>query len=145
MPNICNVPTAGAKVVMRTRYEHCPAHVHAMNSGKNWEIKVFFAYADNDPDHLRIEILKGAPLIAQINEVIDAVEANLDLCRQSWWTIVSDICLINQNVAISPAGVLTKTNVAAGTKVTAARYQSTHRSVAFRGQTLPTWMVGACP
>ena len=53
-----------------------------MNSSKNWEIKVIFAYADNDPDHLRIEIIKGAPLLAQINEVIDAVEANLDLCRQ---------------------------------------------------------------
>jgi hypothetical protein len=116
-----------------------------MNSSKNWEIKVIFAYADNDPDHLRIEIIKGAPLLAQINEVIDAVEANLDLCRQSWWTIVSDICLINQNVAISPTGVLTKTNVAGATKVTAARYQPNHRSVIFRGQALPAWKVGACP
>lgn len=145
MPNICNVPIAQAKVVMRTRDEHCPAHVHAMNSSKKWEIKVFFAYADNDPDHLRVEILKGAPLLKQVNDIIDAVKAHLDRCRQSWWTFVSDICLINQSLTISPTGVLTKTGIAAGTKVTAAQYQPTNRSVAFRGLAMPAWIVGTCP
>ncbi|MCX8521782.1 MAG: hypothetical protein ORN28_09645 [Rhodoferax sp.] len=116
-----------------------------MNSSKKWEIKVFFAYADNDPDHLRVEILKGAPLLKQVNDIIDAVKAHLDRCRQSWWTFVSDICLINQSLTISPTGVLTKTGIAAGTKVTAAQYQPTNRSVAFRGLAMPAWIVGTCP
>ena len=145
MPKTCDVPTAGAKVVMLTRDEHCPAHVHAMNSSRKWEIKVFFAYADNDPDHWTFEIIKGTPLAGQINDVIDAVEVNLNLCRELWWKINSDVCLINKFVAISPFGILTKTSNGTGIKVAAANYLPAGTQVSFRGVASQNWLKGACP
>ncbi len=59
MPKICDAPSAGAKVVLQTRDEHCPAHVHAFDSGQSWEIKVLFAYAGNDIQHLPMKSWRG--------------------------------------------------------------------------------------
>jgi hypothetical protein len=145
MPTICHVSAAGASVVMRPRYEHCPAHVHAVNTSKKWEIKVFFAYADNDPQHLTIDIVYGIPLLAQINSIIDAVAAHLDRCRASWWTIVSDTCLVNQNLTVSADGVVTKTSATTAVKAIAARYEPSNLSVSFIGQASLGWLVGRCP
>lgn len=142
MPKICFVADAAADVVIRTR-DHCDPHAHAID--KKLEIKVFFSLADNDPCHLSVQIVEGKPTLAQINDVIDEVEARAVQCRKRWWEIHKSICLVNQNVAISPAGVLTWVSPPAGTKISMATYSPIHRNVSFGGYGGAAHQIAACP
>ena len=142
MPKICTVMSAAAEVVIRTR-DHCEPHVHGIN--KKWEIKVFFSYADNDPCHLAVKVLKGAPPIAHINDVIDEVDLRLAQCRKRWWEIHKSTCLENQNVTVSPAGLLTWVVPPAGVKVSKAVYSHIHNSVTFVGLAGGAAQTAKCP
>ncbi|HEY4067348.1 MAG TPA: hypothetical protein VGM74_10665, partial [Burkholderiaceae bacterium] len=96
------------------------------------------------PDHLRVEIKAGRPLLGQINDVIDAVDAHLSRCRREWWRAVSTVCLINRTISISSSGILTWSVPPVGVKVQAAQYDPGKNEVKFRARTTDAWQVATC-
>ncbi len=147
MPKICYDAASESTLFIRTRNEHCDAHIHAFNTSDNWEIKVYFSYAANDPVHNKFEIIAGVPKMGQINAVIQATNTHLAQCREDWWKVLSCICLKNQPVSIAANGVLRRepkgaTNVLV---VQRARYIAGTNTVEFKAVGSNTVHVGSCP
>lgn len=143
MPTITYVPSASATIILKTRDEHCPAHVHAISRNNNWEIKILFSYAGNDVQHLTYEILYGIPLRKHVNAVITEVNNSIYLCRKEWWNFFGDVCLINQTLLLKQ-GVVTKKNPPNGPKVLSAKYLPSNQTVIFTNQNSSTVLIGKC-
>jgi hypothetical protein len=147
MPTICYSPAAGANLILRTRDEHCDPHIHAFNKSGNWELRVFFSYADNDLVHNSFDILTGMPMQSQINSVIQSMNAHIDKCRAEWWSAVSSVCLGNKYVTVPASGVLTKqANAGVGIfLIDTAKYLAATKTVEFTVSGSNAIQSGVCP
>lgn len=147
MPKICYNAAAQATLHIQTRDEHCDPHVHAFNTSHKWEVKVFFSYAGNDPEHNTFEILAGRPTMSQINAVIRAMNAQLSRCRQEWWLMLSCVCLKNKMVFVDAGGVLQRTSKGGkhALRIQSAKYIPASNSVQFKSVGSNAVHIGTCP
>lgn len=147
MPKICYEATAQATLSIQTRDEHCDPHVHAFSKSKNWEVKIFFSYAGNDPAHNSFEILAGLPTMSQINAVIGAMNQHLLRCRQVWWSMMSCVCLRNQWISVDGQGVLQRASKGHqhALQIQSAKYMPERNSVQFKPVGSSATHTGTCP
>ena len=101
MGQIATVPSAGAVLFIRTS-DHCPPHLHAANTQRGWEIRIFFSYASIE---IGFNIKWGKPSKAEIAECMEEAWARIDDCRAQWWDTFKTVCLDNKQVEIK-SGVL---------------------------------------
>lgn len=94
---------ANARVDVQTE-DHCPPHVHALNKADRWEAKVEISFIDNRVLLMEVMPLGNVPPGRTLAKLLDDVEANLVLCRQGWWAIYRDTCLVNRWVLVSAKG-----------------------------------------
>ena len=90
----------GADIVVLSRNEHCPPHVHVGQSG--WEARFTFSFCHNGVDLWDVVPDHKAPhesILEALRQVIEA-PANLSKARTLWWAIHSStsvkICLDNK-------------------------------------------------
>lgn len=147
MPKICYNAAAQATLFIQTRDEHCDPHVHAFNTSDNWEVKVFFSYAGNDPVHNTFKILTGRPTMSQIKAVIRAMNAHLLRCREEWWLMLSCVCLKNQMVLLDSRGVLQRTSKSGKHTlwIESAKYIVASNAVQFKALGSNVIHTGTCP
>jgi hypothetical protein len=100
MPYLFNVSSAGAKVIMQTRDEHCEAHVHAINTADGWEAVFEFFYADEDVRLREIRPASATPKKSELEAVMAEIWRNREHCRATWWRITNRTCLENKTVVI---------------------------------------------
>jgi len=118
------------EIVVRTRGEHCPPHVHADCAADKWDARFRFSFLNDEVEYWDTRPRQRAPSLITLNRVGAAVFANLAACRSRWWETMRATCLPNQLVrpirgtleACSPA-------VAGARRVTAASYDPSARVV----------------
>ena len=96
------------EVVVRSRGEHCPPHVHADCSPEGWSarFKFFFTlddvmFWDFQPDNPQRE-----PSASRLDGIGLAISQNLARIRQRWWEVMATTCLENQYVHQTANGLL---------------------------------------
>ncbi len=96
------VMVENAEVVVRTRDEHCPPHVHADCSPEGWSARFKFSFYSDDVEFwdLQPDYPKKPPSRARINKIGQAVFDNLTKIRGRWWEVMGTTCLINQYASI---------------------------------------------
>lgn len=99
-------PGANALVQVRTR-DHCPPHVHAVNSADSWEARVKFSYVDDHVHLLDVTPVANEPRVAIIRRLLADVRDNVEKFRKDWWEAYAKTCLINKWVKVSKGGELT--------------------------------------
>jgi hypothetical protein len=85
-------------VVVRTRGEHCPPHVHADCAAEGWDARFRFSFLDDEVEYWDTRPKHRAPSLATLNRVGAVVFANLAACRRRWWETMRTTCLRNQSV-----------------------------------------------
>ncbi len=85
-------------VVLRTRDEHCPPHVHADCAGEGWSARYRFWFLSDDVQFwdFQPERPHRRPRQATLNEVGQAIYENLPAIRMRWWEVMGTVCLDNQ-------------------------------------------------
>ncbi len=97
--SICTV--RNVRVVVRTRDEHCPPHVHA-ECTDGWDARFKFSYLNNDVDFWDIKPAHGARISASlIQEVGDAIAQHVEQCRTRFWEVLRTTCLVNKSAVVS--------------------------------------------
>ncbi len=81
--------------------DHCPPHVHARHRGDGWIARVRFSFVSSAVELLSIAPLKNSPLQRTVNRLLDEIEAELPVCRRTWWTTRQTTCLANQWAVVS--------------------------------------------
>jgi hypothetical protein len=75
-----------AKLGVYTR-DHCPPHATCRETTGQWVVRISFSFADPTAVGLLSAIpSKSIPGHRVINELINAVQRNLQECRRLWWT-----------------------------------------------------------
>ncbi|WP_207460855.1 hypothetical protein [Azospirillum sp. SYSU D00513] len=88
------------EIVVKTRGEHCPPHVHADCDAEGWSARFKFYFESDDVDFwdLRPRNARKAPQASVLDEVGEAVYRNLVQVRKRWWEVMGTVCLSNQYV-----------------------------------------------
>jgi hypothetical protein len=111
------------EIVVRTRDEHCPPHVHADCASEGWDARFRFSFLDDGVSFWDARPRRNAPSQATINRVGGVVFANLAACRRRRWEARRTTCLENQHVRVDGGGlVLSAPGARASSRVTRASY-----------------------
>ncbi len=81
--------------------DHPPPHVHAVHSGDGWVARFRFSFLSDVTGLYRFRRRGRRPTTAILEQVADAVMANLPACRENWWATHGsrhEIGLINRRV-----------------------------------------------
>lgn len=86
----------GFQVVVLTRNEHCPPHVHV--GANDWEARFQFSFLHNGVRLWDVCPAKNRPTLALLEGVRKALgrPANLRRAREIWWATAKTVCLVNQ-------------------------------------------------
>ena len=86
-------------VMVRTRDEHCPPHLHA-DCRDGWEARYEFSFLS---DEVTFWDIKGSvfPTRATLNGLGMAIVQNLPKIRARWWGLMNTTCLENRFVKVS--------------------------------------------
>ena len=114
------ITVGNVEVVVRTRDEHCPPHVHADCQAEGWSARFTFSFADDDVSFWDFQPKnpKRPPSMHQLDRIGVAVSANLTAVRFRWWQVMRTTCLRNRYV-ITKNGAITMvlpTNAKGGSK-----------------------------
>lgn len=90
---ICSVN--GTDIVIFTRNEHCPPHVHV--SIKNCDLRLEFSFVHNDVRIWDATPDKNMPKLREIERLCVEMKKkdNLSRARKTWLSIIGHICLKN--------------------------------------------------
>lgn len=86
----------GLDIVVLTRNEHCPPHVHV--GAHNWDARFQFAFWHNGVRLWDVVPAREMPSVATLEEIRLAIKqpANLRYAREIWWRFMQRVCLENQ-------------------------------------------------
>lgn len=82
-------------LVILTRDEHCPPHVHV--GGDDWNARFKFSFWHDDVCLWDVEPARNAPreaLLENLRQIL-LKPANLRKARELWWQVLGTICLDN--------------------------------------------------
>src|SRR5271165_682388 len=65
--------------------DHPPPHVHAVHTGEGWVARFRFSFLSDVTGLYRFRRRGRRPTEATLNDVADAIMANLAACRAGWW------------------------------------------------------------
>ena len=130
----------GAVQVFIAAEDHPPPHVHAVHAGEGWAARFRFSFLSDVTGLYRFRRRGRKPTGAMLDEVAEAIMANLPACRESWWSTQGGrhgIGLINRRIETRPieggdellARIALKPPVTA-TEITAASYDPARGKVA---------------
>jgi hypothetical protein len=86
----------GYKVVVFTRDEHCPPHVHVGTA--DWDARFLFSFWHDSVSLWDVGPTQRAPcgrLLEELRQVVKR-RANLRRARECWWISRNTLCLENQ-------------------------------------------------
>lgn len=92
--------------------DHCPPHVTFICAAEQWTARIQFSMTSAHIELMDIKPLKNAPTRLLVNSLMHQTEQNLAVCRSTWWNKQGTVCLDNQMVIRTSAGVV---NVAGAT------------------------------
>lgn len=97
------VMVGNIEVVVRTRDEHCPPHVHADCSPEGWNARFKFDFVSNDVEFWDFQPTnpRKIPSRAKLDAVGEAIFENLMVIRRRWWEVMGTVCLENRYVQIT--------------------------------------------
>jgi hypothetical protein len=89
------VTVGNVEVVVRTRAEHCPPHVHAECAPEGWSARFTFSFIADEVALWDFQPERPArePSRARLNELGLAIYQNLALIRNRWWQVMGTVCL----------------------------------------------------
>lgn len=86
----------GLSLVLMTRDEHCPPHLH-VEGANGWTARFQFSFWHNNAflwDVTPQNAVPGVPLTENLRLMLEA-PANLRRAREKWWGMKSSVCLEN--------------------------------------------------
>lgn len=89
------VTVGNIEIVVRTRDEHCPPHVHADCTPDRWEARYKFNFLDDEVTHWDTTPLHNAPTKATLDKVGASIYGSLAKIRKRWWQVMGTTCLEN--------------------------------------------------
>ena len=95
------VAVRNIEVVVRTRNEHCPPHVHADCTQDGWDARFKFSFLDDDVSFWDVRAKQKTPTVATLNQVGAAIYEELAVIRKRWWEVKATTCLDNAFVYLS--------------------------------------------
>lgn len=86
----------GIDVVVLTRDEHCPPHLHV--GTKDWSARFKFAFWHDEVSLWDLDVKKKSPTTATLEAMRMLIQnpANLKKARSTWWYVMSSVCLNNK-------------------------------------------------
>ncbi len=101
------VTIGNVDVVVMTRDEHCPPHVHADCSPEGWSARYKFFYTSDDLEFwdFKPDNPKRAPSKSRLDEIGMAIFPHLSKVRKRWWEVLGRVCLDNQYVIQTADGI----------------------------------------
>jgi hypothetical protein len=84
------------RVVVLTRNEHCPPHVHV--GANDWEARFQISFLHNGVRLWDVNPGKNRPAVALLEGIRKTImrSANLRRAREIWWATAKTVCLVNQ-------------------------------------------------
>ena len=104
------VAVGNIEVVVRTRNEHCPPHVHADCAQEGWDARFKFSYLDDEISFWDIRAKRKVPTIYALNQVGTAIYEKLADIRIRWWEVKGTACLDNAFVYTSGKNLALRDN-----------------------------------
>lgn len=118
------------EVVVRTRGEHCPPHVHADCPSDGWDSRFVFTFLNDDVIYWDTVYRRKKPSKALLNRIGVAIHAHLPACRERWWQARQTTCLENRYVCFIGRTMSFCSRAAEGaSKVVSATYDPGTRTV----------------
>jgi hypothetical protein len=96
------------EIVVRTRDEHCPPHIHADCRADGWSARFKFHFTSDEVEYWDIKP-KGPrkpPSRSALVSIGEAVYGNLAVIRERWWQALGDVCLKNRYIDESKPGLV---------------------------------------
>ena len=86
----------GLSIVVLTRNEHCPPHVHV--GSDKWEARFEFSFWHNDVSLWDVTPVQNQPTKTVLEGLRQTLKkpVNLRRAREIWWDCLQSVCLINQ-------------------------------------------------
>jgi hypothetical protein len=123
------IAIGAVRVVIRTRDEHCPPHVHAENKAERWKARFQFTFLNDDVELSEVVPLRNKPSKAALDRIRVVVISQLDLCRSTGWNFMRTACLENIWVTADKNGhfVICSSKMTGAVQVRSAVYNPVNR------------------
>ena len=127
------VVVGSVDVVVRTRGEHCPPHVHAICLPEGWGARFRFSFLNDDVIHWDIHMRSRAPTSALLTRIGRLVRMNLEPVRMRWWNTMRTTCLDRQFSQVAEGRLTLCGRSAAGARqIASATYEPVSRVLVVR-------------
>ena len=101
---ICRV--GNVTMVLYSRDEHCPPHVHAVCEPEGWSARYRFSFVDDGVEFwdLSPTFPRKPPSRGRLGEIGEAVAGRLPQMRRRWAAVFGRLCLDNAYGVVTASG-----------------------------------------